>query len=57
LYGQGYFRQQMNVQASESDMQFYTADVITTRPASDYPIRIIPDYKGIAMPLENNLIL
>ena len=44
-------RIKMNVESSA-----YNADVTTTRPASDYTIRIIPKYEGIAVPLENNLI-
>jgi len=49
-------RIKMNAQSPENDMQFYTAEVITERQASDYTIRIIPNYEGIAVPLENNLI-
>ena len=35
----------------------YHAEVTATRPASDYTVRIIPDYEGISVPLEDNLIL
>jgi glycogen phosphorylase len=35
----------------------YHGQVMTTRPASDYTVRIIPGYEGIAVPLEDNLIL
>ena len=35
----------------------YHAHVTTTRPANDYTVRIIPNYEGISVPLEDNLIL
>lgn len=35
----------------------YSTQVQTSRPAGDYTVRIIPDYKGVAVPLEDNLIL
>lgn len=34
----------------------YTAMVTTKRPASDFTARILPDYEGIAVPLEDNRI-
>jgi starch phosphorylase len=49
-------RIKMNVQSDPDELLLYKADVITTRPASDYTIRIIPDYENISVPLENNLI-
>ena len=35
----------------------YHGLVTSARPVSDYTIRIIPDYEGVAIPLEDNLIL
>lgn len=35
----------------------YHAQITAARPASDYTVRIIPDYEGISVPLEDNLIL
>ena len=35
----------------------YHAQVTSTRPASDYTARIIPDYENVSVPLEDNLIL
>ncbi len=46
----------MIVQSDSNGLQLYKADIITTRPASDYTIRIIPNYENISVPLENNLI-
>ena len=34
----------------------YRASVVTTRPASDFTARIVPDHAGVAVPLELNLI-
>ena len=34
----------------------YHAHVTTTRPANDFTVRIIPDYEGVSVPLEDNLI-
>jgi starch phosphorylase len=34
----------------------YQAQVTSTRPASDYSIRIIPNYESVSVPLEDNLI-
>ena len=50
-------RIKMNAQPNADGVQVYKAEVITTRPASDYTIRIIPDYENIAVPLENNCIV
>ncbi len=50
-------RVKMNEQSGNDGLHLYKADVITTRPASDYTIRIIPNYENISVPLENNLIL
>lgn len=49
-------RIKMNAQSDINGLLLYKADVITTRPASDYTIRIIPNYENISVPLENNLI-
>ena len=50
-------RIKMNLQSSENGEKLYKAQVCTTRPATDYTIRIIPDYENISVPLENNLII
>lgn len=34
----------------------YHAHITTSRPASDYTVRIISNYEGISVPLEDNLI-
>ena len=34
----------------------YHAHVMTNRPASDYTVRIIPNYENVSIPLEDNLI-
>jgi len=34
----------------------YQALVITTRPAGDYSVRVIPKYEDVSVPLEDNLI-
>jgi starch phosphorylase len=49
-------RIKMNAQPGADGLQLYNADVITTRQASDYTIRIIPNYENISVPLENNCI-
>ncbi|MEO5995712.1 MAG: DUF3417 domain-containing protein [Chitinophagaceae bacterium] len=43
--------------SSNNGIELYNANVITTSPADDYTIRIIPNYESISVPLENNLIL
>jgi starch phosphorylase len=35
----------------------YKVSVAATRPSSDYTPRIIPNFPGISVPLETNLIL
>jgi starch phosphorylase len=47
----------MQLQSSTCSGKLYKAEVHTTRPATDYTIRIIPNYENISVPLENNLIL
>jgi starch phosphorylase len=49
-------RIKMNAQPGADGLQLYNADVITTRQASDYTIRIIPNYENVSVPLENNCI-
>jgi starch phosphorylase len=49
-------RIKMDLQSSGNGEKLYKAQVCTTRPVTDYTIRIIPDYENIAVPLENNLI-
>jgi starch phosphorylase len=46
----------MQLQSSSEQEKFYRAQVHTKRPASDYTIRIIPNYENISVPLENNCI-
>ena len=50
-------RIKMNIKSSANGAHLYNATAITTRPASDYTIRVIPSYENISVPLENNLIL
>jgi glycogen phosphorylase len=40
----------------KEDAQLYHSAVGTTRPASDYTVRIVPYYEGVSVPLEINLI-
>jgi starch phosphorylase len=47
----------MKADSSSNGNELYKANVITTRPAEDYTIRIIPNDEHISVPLENNLIL
>jgi starch phosphorylase len=50
-------RIKMYLQSSENGEKLYKAQVYTSRPATDYTVRILPDYENIAVPLENNLIV
>ncbi len=43
--------------AQEIGESRYKTQVNTARPASDYTIRIIPNYEEVSIPLEDNLIL
>lgn len=47
------------VAASSNEQRKYTyqAQVETNRPENDYTVRIVPGYEGVAVPLEDNLIL
>lgn len=42
---------------SDQEECMYHAKVISTRPARDYTVRIIPNYENISVPLEDNMIL
>ncbi len=42
---------------SDQEECMYHAKVISTRPADDYTVRIIPNYENISVPLEDNMIL
>lgn len=43
--------------AIKTGMTSYTGKVPATRPAEDYTVRIIPNYPGVAVPLEAAQIL
>ena len=45
-----------NSSVQKKGIHMYRALVNTSRPASDYTVRIIPNYENISVPLENNLI-
>ena len=49
----------MNLQSTSENKEehIYHAEVNTTRQANDYIVRIIPCYEGVAVPIEDNLIL
>jgi starch phosphorylase len=42
--------------ATEDGLAVYQASVTSSRPAGDYTVRIVPDYEGISLPLEDSLI-
>ena len=42
--------------SNNAEEHFYQASVETGRNANDYRVRIIPDYEGVSVPLEDNLI-
>jgi glycogen phosphorylase len=42
---------------ADSNSYIYTAEVMATRPATDYAVRMIPVFKGVAVPLEESRIL
>ena len=44
-------------QLAEANGYLYNADVLTTRPATDYTARIMPRLDDVALPLEVSLIL
>jgi len=53
-------RQEMNCAQVSSDAQrphLYHATIAATRPASDYTARVMPQYRGVAVPLECARIL
>ena len=39
----------------QGEHNFY-AQVNTPRPTNHYTVRILPDYEGVAVPLEDNMI-
>jgi starch phosphorylase len=41
----------------ENHLYIYNVSVASTRPAMDYTPRIIPNFSGVSVPLETNLIL
>ena len=47
----------MNEQQSNGNEQLFFAKITTKRTATDYTVRVIPNYESISVPLENNLIL
>lgn len=49
-------RLEMNSPSELTNFQVFKVNVITTRPARDYTVRIIPNYEKISVPLENSLI-
>jgi starch phosphorylase len=59
--GGGPVRQDMKLvarqQAVEDGGQVYSAQVPASRPAMDYTARVIPSYRGVAVPLEEAHIL
>jgi len=58
--GESAMRQEMvriPVWTGSSGNYVYSATVPATRPASDYTARLIPDYEGIATPLEDAKVL
>jgi starch phosphorylase len=60
LSGSGPVRQEMKRAQTRSDVArrfVYHATISTTRPASDYTARVIPQRSGVAVPLECARIL
>ncbi len=47
----------VRVEMTRDSHPLYRATVPTTRPASDYTVRVIPQRAGVAVPLESNRIL
>jgi len=53
-------RQEMTCALTPSEaehLRLYRATIAATRPASDYTVRVIPQYSGVAVPLECARIL
>jgi starch phosphorylase len=50
-------RRSLNQQLADQGITLYTAQVAATRPAADYTGRVIPQYNGVAVPLEAAFIL
>jgi starch phosphorylase len=42
--------------SNNAEEHFYQATVETERNATDFTVRIIPNYEGVSIPLEDNLI-
>ena len=47
---------QPDTDENSNDQTIYRAQVITKRPTADFTARIIPNYEGIKVPLEDNHI-
>jgi starch phosphorylase len=43
--------------ADEAGSYIYSAMVPATRPATDYTLRVLPNFNGVAIPLEDPRIL
>ena len=50
------FKMKLDGMGDHGNHNFY-AKVVTSRPTDHYTVRIVPSHEGIAVPLENNLIL
>jgi starch phosphorylase len=60
VLGSAPVRQEMkrvNPMAGASGGYIYSAAVSATRPLSNYTVRVIPHYDGVAIPLEDARIL
>jgi starch phosphorylase len=45
-----------SAKSNNAEEHFYQALSETDRDATDFTVRIIPDYEGVSVPLEDNLI-
>lgn len=43
--------------SADKGEHIYSVEIISKRPSTDYTARIIPNYEGVSVPLENNWIL
>jgi starch phosphorylase len=48
--------EKIRMQKEDNDSTVYIATVRTSRSAGDYTVRVVPDYEGISLPLEDPLI-
>jgi starch phosphorylase len=48
---------ELDPSTEQLSLRLYHAKIITSRPASDYTIRVIPEYEGVLIPMEDNQIL